>query len=64
MVSVANLRKRVDRLRSARIGDPVTILAWHGVVLASQAETMAEAQRRRRPVYLIDYTGNVDPELL
>ena len=64
MPTVASLQRRVDRLRSARTGALVVILQWHGVVIPAHVEGLAEAQRRRRPVQVINYVGNVNPALL
>jgi len=64
MPTVASLQRRVERLRSARTGALVVILQWHGEVIPPHVAALAEAQRRRRPVTLINYAGNVNPALL
>ena len=64
MATVASLQRRVDRLRSARTGKPAVILQWHGEVIPSQVAVLAEAQRQRRPVQVVNYVGNVNPALL
>ena len=64
MTSLVSLRRRVDRLQRARTGKLAVILQWHGVVIPAHVEGLAEAQQRKRPVQVINYTGNVNPALL
>lgn len=63
MATVASLRARVNKLERKR-GKPAVILQWHGEVIPSQVAALAEAQRARRPVQTVNYTGNVNPALL
>ena len=62
--SILRSISRVGKGSKSVGGALVVILQWHGVVIPAHAEGLAEAQRRRRPVTLINYVGNVNPEML
>ena len=55
-----SIRRRIEKLEQAQ-RKPALVICWHGQPIVAHAPMLEQSRALHLPVYVLNYTGNVNP---